>query len=38
MIKMQIIMDEKKIKREGKYTLAKMYSTLDDFFVNRSMR
>jgi hypothetical protein len=35
MIKMQILMDEKKIQREGKYTLSKIYTTLDDFFVNR---
>ena len=35
MIKMQIIMDENKINSEGKYTLAKIYSTLDDFFINR---
>jgi hypothetical protein len=35
MIKMQILMDEKKIQREGKYTLSKIYLTLDDFFVNK---
>lgn len=28
-------MDERKIKSEKKYTLAKIYATLDDFFVNR---
>jgi hypothetical protein len=32
---MQILMDEEKIRRESKYTLAKIYSTLDDFFINR---
>jgi hypothetical protein len=35
MIKMQILMDEKKIQGEGKYTLSNIYTTLDDFFVNR---
>jgi hypothetical protein len=35
MIKMQIIMDEKKIKREGRYSLRKIYATLDEFFVRR---
>jgi hypothetical protein len=35
MIKMQILMDETKIRREGKYTLVKIYETLDAFFVNR---
>ena len=35
MIKMQIIMDEKKIRKEGKYTLSKIYATLDNFFVGR---
>ncbi|GHU65509.1 hypothetical protein AGMMS49983_13340 [Clostridia bacterium] len=35
MIKMQIVMDEKKIKRENKYSLSKIYATLDDYFVNR---
>jgi hypothetical protein len=35
MIKMQIKMDEKKIQREGHYSLQKIYGTLDDYFVNR---
>jgi hypothetical protein len=35
MIKMQIKMDEKKIKREGRYSLQRIYGTLDDYFVNR---
>jgi hypothetical protein len=29
-------MDEKKIQHEGKYTLAKIYATSDDFFVNEN--
>jgi len=35
MIKMQIKMDEKKIKSDGRYSLAKINGTLDDYFVNR---
>lgn len=35
MIKMQIKMDEEKIRREGRYSMEKIYGTLDDFFVNR---
>jgi len=35
MIKMQIKMDEGKIRREGRYSLEKIYGTLDDFLVNR---
>lgn len=35
MIKMQIIMDEEKIISEKKYNLAKIYETLDDYFVNQ---
>lgn len=34
MIKMQIIMDEEKILREKKYSLAKVYETLDHFFLD----
>jgi len=33
MIKMQIIIDEKKVLREKKYSLAKIYETLDRFFL-----
>jgi hypothetical protein len=35
MIKMQIVMDEAKINREGRYSLSKIYGTIDDFFLNR---
>jgi hypothetical protein len=35
MIKMQIRMDEGKIKRSGRYSLAKIHGTLDDYLVNR---
>ena len=34
MIKMQIIMDEEKILRENKYSLEKIYETLDRFFLD----
>jgi hypothetical protein len=30
---MQIVMDEKKIEREGKYRLEDIYKALDDYFV-----
>jgi hypothetical protein len=35
MIKMQIKMDEQKIERSGRYSLSKVYGTLDDYLVNR---
>jgi len=35
MIKMQIVMDEDKITREGKYKLDKIYGTLDNYFINK---
>lgn len=35
MIKMQIKMDEMKIKREERYSLAKINGTLDDYFIDR---
>jgi hypothetical protein len=35
MVKMQIIMDEKKIKVEGKYNISKMNSALDFLFVQK---
>ena len=35
MIKMQIIMDDEKILREKKYSLTKIQSTLDDYFINQ---
>jgi hypothetical protein len=35
MIKMQIIMDEDKIVREGKYSLDKIHRVLDDYFVEK---
>ncbi|MCL2888978.1 MAG: hypothetical protein FWE65_00980 [Eggerthellaceae bacterium] len=34
MIKMQIKMDEKKIKSDGRYNLAKIHGALDNYFVN----
>ncbi len=34
MIKMQIIMDESKVLREKKYSLSKIYGTLDRFFLD----
>ncbi|MDR1357785.1 MAG: hypothetical protein LBJ48_00285 [Coriobacteriales bacterium] len=33
MIKMQIVMDDDKIAREGKYNLGKLHTSLDDFMV-----
>ena len=35
MVKMQIIMDEEKILREKKYSLERIQSSLDDYFVNK---
>jgi hypothetical protein len=35
MIKMQIVMDEDKILREGKYSLCEIYETIDDYFVKK---
>jgi len=35
MLKMQVIMDEEKIRREGKYDLKKVQSAIDDIFVNK---
>ena len=35
MIKMQIILDEDKILREKKYSLEKIQTTLDDYFINQ---
>jgi hypothetical protein len=34
MIKMQIKMDEAKLKRDGRYSLERVYGTLDDYLVN----
>ena len=35
MIKMQIIMDDKKIVREKKYDARKIYSALDKYFIEK---
>jgi hypothetical protein len=35
MIKMQIILNERKIAREGKYSLEKLHATLDNFLVSQ---
>jgi hypothetical protein len=35
MIMMQIKMDERKLKREGNYSLERVYGTIDDYMVNR---
>jgi hypothetical protein len=35
MIKMQIVLDDKKIAREGKYNLDKLHASLDDFLVSK---
>jgi hypothetical protein len=35
MIKMQIIMDDDKIAREKQYTVDKIHSTLDGYFINK---
>jgi hypothetical protein len=35
MIKMQIIMDDKKIKSEGKYSVQKIVTALDNLFLHK---
>jgi hypothetical protein len=35
MIKMQIVLDDEKIAREGKYNLEKLHLSLDDFLVSK---
>jgi hypothetical protein len=35
MIKMQIIMDDEKIRRDGRYNPLKIQKALDDFFLNK---
>jgi hypothetical protein len=35
MIKMQIVMDDDKIVREGKYSAVKLHASIDDFMVEK---
>lgn len=38
MIKMIIKMDENKIKKQGQYTVDRVYSTIDRIFTNKGMQ
>jgi hypothetical protein len=34
MVKVEIVLDEEKVKREGKYVLEEMYKAIDDLFLS----
>ncbi|GHU43568.1 hypothetical protein FACS1894111_09380 [Clostridia bacterium] len=37
MMKMEIVFDEEKVRREGKWDIEKMYSVVDEFFAEHRM-